>query len=98
MGFLEKKMAIAITSVKSTKFPPIMSPKASCGIPWMAAFKSTNKFGSEAANAITKKAMINSRQCKYLATDTKDLTSREDSQDKIKQETINMATKKIQDM
>ncbi len=88
MSFLLKNMAMAIIRVKSIKFPPTMSPNANSGRPWKTAFKSTKKFGREAAKAITKKAMTNSFQFRYLAIWTKDLIRRELSQASKIQESI----------
>ena len=83
---LLNKTTIAIDKVKSTKFPPIISPKEICCIPRIAAFRSTNKLGSEAANPITKNATINSLHLKYFATSVRDLINFELSQERIKQD------------
>mgnify|MGYP001601228530 CR=1 FL=1 len=87
---------MAKTKVKSTKFPPIISPSAISGMPWKTAPKSTKKFGKEAAKAIIKKLITNSRQFKYFAIITKDLIKLELNQDRTKQENINMITTKYQ--
>jgi hypothetical protein len=55
----------------------------------------TNKFGAEAAKAMIKKAITNSRQPKNLATLIKAKTKKLPDQKRIKQEKIKMKIYKI---
>lgn len=72
--FFANMAARPIERVKSTKLPPIISPKASSGIPCKAEEIPTKRLGKEATKAITIKERTNSFQPRYFATLIKLLT------------------------
>ena len=94
--FLVKKVDNARIRVKSTRFPPIISPRAISGNFLKTALKSTKKLGNEVANAIIKKVITNSRHLKYFATLIKELIKRELNQERKMLEIRNIDATKYQ--